>query len=498
MQASPRARMDRRALIAIGLCAALPVLIGVLLTSGHVEPAPAPAHPSGGHWVYVPGRGVAVHVDGAGKRVDATVPVGSASAGSPVVADRTSAYLVDDDRVLVFGRDGVAGASEAAGVAEHPVPVEARGVAYLVYRTAGLIVRLGGRTVSAGGPLADPLVAPDGRVWTYRVDTGAVCRLDGAALSCPGQVPDGHTGSLVALAGRAGFLDLTAGRWLPLDGGKPVALGTPLPATAVVAAEAVAGRFAVVDAGARTLLLAGRATVTVPLGDGRIGAPVSTGAAVAVPTGDTLTSYTATGERRASVTVPGGLSPARASDGRVYADSADGLRTVVMDRDGALTVVPTTGDTPSSYAPPAPTPSATVPPATVAVTTTETVPPAPETVTVPAPPTTTTTTETAAGPGGGEQPPPPPAPPTDPPTVDVLSASSPGPGTATVRFQVSGGGPVFCHVFFNSVERAAAKCAGTMVVDVNGLSPDTTYDIYVLGTNAAGTGDPGKRGLLRT
>jgi hypothetical protein len=494
VQATPRARIDRRALVAIALCAALPVVIGVLLTSGPVEPVPSAAHPSGGHWVYVPGRGVAVHVNGTAKRVDATVPVGAASAGSPVVADRRSAYLVDDDRVLEFGRSGVTGSRQAAGIAEHPVPVEARGVAYLVYRTAGLIVRLGGRTVTAGGPLGDPIVAPDGHVWVYRVDSGALCRVDGAGLLCPGQVPAGHTGALAVLAGRPGFVDVTAGRWVPLEGGSPVTFGVPLPANALVGAVAVAGRLAIIDPAARKLLLVGGSTVSVPLGDGRLGVPVSTGTAAAVLTGETLTSYDASGHRRAEVTVPGGLSLTLGPDNRAYADSPDGLQTVVMDPDGTLTVVPTTGDTPPSYQSPAATPTAAPPPATVAATTTETIPPEPETVTVPGPPPSTTTQP----PPGDPPPAPPPGPPSGPPTIDVVSASSPGPGEAMVKFTVSGTGPVFCHVFFNSVERAAAQCEGTMQVDVKGLSPNTKYDIYVLGTNAAGTGTPGHRGLLQT
>ena len=38
----------------------------------------------------------------------------------------------------------------------------------------GLIVRLGASTVSAGGPLGDPVATPGGRLWVYQVDTGAV------------------------------------------------------------------------------------------------------------------------------------------------------------------------------------------------------------------------------------------------------------------------------------------------------------------------------------
>jgi hypothetical protein len=118
-----RAGLVHRAWVAIGLCAALPVLIGFLLTGGaSVSPPPAPP-PLPGHWVYVPSRGEVVHVDGAARGVDAAVRVGSAGAGSPVVADRHAAYLVDSERVIVFSPGtGVTGAAPTAGVAEDPVP----------------------------------------------------------------------------------------------------------------------------------------------------------------------------------------------------------------------------------------------------------------------------------------------------------------------------------------------------------------------------------------
>jgi hypothetical protein len=78
--------------------------------------------------------------------------------------------------------------------------------------------------------------------------------------------------------------------------------------------------------------------------------------------------------------------------------------------------------------------------------------------------------------------------------VSVRAAGATG---ATVRVRVGGTGPVFCHVYFNSVERAAAPCAGTADLPVRGLSPATLYDVYVLGTNARGTGQPGRRAQLR-
>lgn len=488
----------QRALAAIVLCAALPVLIGMLLTTGPGPAARLAGHP-GGHWVYVPDRGVAVHVDGDTKRVDATVAVGSAGTGSPVLQDRQSAYLIDDDQVLVFGRGGPTGDFPSAGVAERPVTVEARGAAYLVYRLAGVVVRLGPKpkTIEVGGFLGVPVVTPTGQLWTYRMNSGELCVLT-PKLTCPGRVPAGHTGSLAVLDGKPGFVDLTAGTWQEI-GGRPVALGVSLPANAIVGATDVGGRLPVIDPSGPRLLLVGTHgdVITVPLDAGRYGAPVSTGRAVAVVNAGTITSYDARGKRKAALTVPGGaIRLATGADGRVYADSPDGRQSVVMDSDGTLTSVPTTGDPPSSDESPGPAPS--LPPATVVVTTTETVPPSTEET-----PTTTSTPPSSSAPPPATTDPSPPAtsepPPSSPekPTVDVLSASASGPEQATVQLRVSGTNPVFCHVYFNSVERAATKCANTMTVVANGLSPGTTYDIYVLGTNAAGTGIPGKRVVLR-
>ena len=482
----------------IVLCAALPVLIGMLLATGPGPTARIVGHP-GGHWVYVPDKGVAVHVDGDAKRVDATVSVGPAGTGSPVLQDRQAAYLVGDDQVVVFGRGGPTGDFPSAGVTEHPVSVEARGTAYLVYRMAGLIVRLGPspKTIEAGGPLGVPVALPTGQLWTYRLDSGELCVLT-TKLSCKGRVPAGHIGSLAVLDGKPGFVDVTAGTWQEI-GGRPVTLGVSLPANAIVGTTDVAGRVPVIDPSGPRLLLVGTRgdVITVPLDAGRYGTPVSTGRAVAVVNAGTVTSYDARGSRKAAVTVPGGAIRLTAgADGRAYADSPDGRQSVVMDGDGTLTSVHTTGNAPPSHE--SPPPSVSLPPATVVVTTTETVPPSTEEV----PATTSAPPGSSAPPSAAEEPSPPPAgpPPVSPPekpTVDVLSASASGPEQAEVQLRVSGTNPVFCHVYFNSVERAATKCADTMTVVADGLSPGTTYDIYVLGTNAAGTGIPGKRVVLR-
>ncbi|HEY4022897.1 MAG TPA: hypothetical protein VGM75_29675 [Pseudonocardiaceae bacterium] len=512
--------LNTRAKVAIGLCAVLPMVIGILITVGTFHSAPAGPTQLLGHWVYVPSSGAAVHIDGRARRVDAQVAVGSASTGSQVVADQHAAYLVDYDHVITFNPGGVTATGPAAGVAENPVPVEAAGTAYLVYRTSGLIMRLGPSpvTIGAGGPLDAPAATPGGALWVHRTDTGDLCVVGPTALNCPARAPAGHVGALAARDDGVVFVDLTADTWQPLDQhglGQSTKLGVSLPQDAEVSTRSVAGQLAVVDPdGLRLYLLSAQGgVITVPLGSGHFGNPVSTQDAVAVVNTDTGTvvSFGATGSRRGSVPVSGGaITLAAGNDGLVYADSSDGLQTVIMAEDGTLTPIRTTDRTPPSYQPPAPVAAISLPPATVATTTTESVPPAPNTVTVGASPTSGDNpagggTKSAAGTDGSsgtttKRPTatsPAPGPPPGSPVIDVLSATATGSTTATIQIHVTGDGPVFCHVFFNSVERAGTNCAATMQVTATGLPQHTLFDIYVIGTNAKGTGEPGRRAELQ-
>lgn len=513
-----RTGLNTRAKIVIGLCAVLPMAIGILITVGTFQAAPATPPDLLGHWVYVPSTGTAVHVDGRSRRVDAQVAVGSASTGSQVVADQHAAYLVDYDQVITFTPGaGVTSTAPAAGVAENPVPVEAAGTAYLVYRTSGLITRLGAHpvTITAGGPLGAPAATPGGAVWVNRTDTGDLCEVGPSALTCPARAPAGHLGALAILDGAPVFVDVTASTWQPVDEhglGQPSPLGVALPQDAGVATVSVGGQLAVVDPDAlRLYLVSGHGGVrTIPLGSGHFSAPMATHDAVAVVDTDTSTalSFAADGTRRGAVPVSGGaVTLATGNDGLVYGDSSDGLQSVIMADDGTLTAIRTTGRTPPSYQAPAPVAALSLPPATVVATTTETIPPAPNTVTVgstdtpgdSAPDGTGTATSSGSAPATTHKPTPTspaPGPPPGSPVVDVLSATATGPDTATVTIRVTGDGPVFCHVFFNSVERAGTNCAGTMQVTATGLPPNTLFDIYVIGTNAKGTGNPGRRGEL--
>lgn len=527
------AAADRRARVIIALCALCPVLVGLVVTAGTTRAAPAPPPRLAGHWVYVPGLAAAVHVDGASKQVDATVPLGAASPGSPVLQGGHAGYLVDVDRVVEFGpAAGVTGGRPGPGVAETPVPVEAAAAAHLVYRAAGLVVRLSPEpaTVTAGGPLSEPVAARDGTLWVLRADTGEVCGLGPGetALSCPARVPAGHRAGLSLLGGHPVLLDITAATVQPVDrrgAGEPTRLGLSLPPNALLGPADAGGRLPVLDPGGRRLLLLrpdGDA-VAVPVGRGRFDRPVSGGDAVVLVDQDSgrVVSVDSRGRTRGAAVIPtGGIRTTRGEDGRVYADATDGRQSVVMDGDGTLTAVayggpaptyrspvpvpPTTTPAPTTTPPPAPTtatpptpdPTTTAPPAadpTTAAPATTRAPatPAtpPPTTRAPAPTSAPTPTRTPSQPGGAEGG-------TGVPTVDVLAARATGATEVTLRLRVTGGGPVFCHVYVNSVERAALPCAGTREVPVGGLCP-ALYDVYVLGTNARGTGQPGRRVQVR-
>ena len=370
------AAADRRARVTIALSALCPVLVGLLVTAGTSGSDPGPPPQLAGHWVYVPGLAAAVHVDGETKQVDATVPVGAAGAGSPVLQGGPAGYVVDVDRVIAFGpTTGVTGGHPGVGVAETPVPVETAAAAYLVYRTAGLVVRLHPEraTVRAGGPLGDPVADRDGTLWAHRVDTGAVCALGPAdtALSCPARVPAGHRAALSSLRDHPVLVDVTAGTVQPVarrGAGTATRLGVALPPNARIGPADAGGRLPVLDPGGRRLLLVqpGGDAVAVPLGPGRFDRPVSSGDAVALVDQDTgkVASYDSRGQPRGAAMIrTGGIRTTRGEDGRVYADATDGRQSVVMDGDGTLTVVRYGGPAPS-YRPPVAAPRTTAPPTT--------------------------------------------------------------------------------------------------------------------------------------
>jgi hypothetical protein len=142
------------------------------------------------------------------------------------------------------------GTVRAAG----PEEPEVTGGPYLVYRTSGVIVRLGEPPVSvrAGGALGRRTYTDDGTVWVHRPDTGAVCALRrGAdALDCarhrtgPARRADG--GHVV------GRLPRHRRRRRPARGRgprTPTGVGVDLPDAALISDRDTRGRLPAVEPG---------------------------------------------------------------------------------------------------------------------------------------------------------------------------------------------------------------------------------------------------------
>lgn len=317
-----------------------------------------------GHWIYRVADESAYHVDGSTGQVDARVGVPGGERGSQVAQGNGSGYVVERKRITIFDESTlrVEDAVEPPST-ERPVVLEVAGGPYLVYRNAGQIVRLGDpmATVSAGGPLTDPVALADGTVWLHRIDTGAVCALPRGAtrLSCPVRMPEQHQGLLTVVGDRTAVLDTTADTLsLVHDDGFGTArpVGFDLPSTARVAAAAAGGRLAVLDPEARSMHLVDTAgldggpesaPVEVELpGEGEYVGPVAASNVVAVvdTAKNELHTYDSTGERRETMKLPAEDGAPRlvpGEDDRIYVDSPDGAHVLVVDgRDGSVLDVP--------------------------------------------------------------------------------------------------------------------------------------------------------------
>ncbi|GAB3472425.1 fibronectin type III domain-containing protein [Actinophytocola sediminis] len=317
-----------------------------------------------GHWIYHVADESAYHVDGSTGQVDARVNVPGAEAESQVAQGNGSGYVVERKRITIFDESTlhVEDAVDAPST-ERPVVLEVAGGPYLVYRNAGQVVRLGNpmATVAAGGPLTDPVALADGTVWLHRIDTGALCALprDATRLSCPVRLEQQHQGLLTVVGGRAALVDTTADTLsLVTDNGFGAArpIGFDLPATARVAASDANGRLAVLDAEHGTMKLVdtagldGRpesAPVEIELpGDGEYVGPVAASNVVAVVDTATneLLTYDSAGEHRETMRLPAEEGSPRlvsGEDDRIYVDSPDGSRVLVVDgRSGSVQDVP--------------------------------------------------------------------------------------------------------------------------------------------------------------
>ncbi len=326
-----------------------------------------------GHWVYHVADESAYHVDGSTGQVDARVDVPGAEPDSQVAQGDGAGYVVERKRITIFDESTlhVEDAVDPPST-ERPVVLEVAGGPYLVYRNAGQIVRLGDptATVSAGGPLTDPVATSDGTVWLHRIDNGSLCALprDATRLSCPVRMEQRHQGALTVVGDRAALVDTTADTLsLVHDDGFGVSrpIGFDVPATARVAASDAGGRLAVLDAehGSMHLVdtagLDGRpesAPVEIELpADGEFVGPVAAANVVAVvdTAKNELLTYDSTGERRETTKLPadeeGAPRLVPGEDDRIYVDSPDGSHVLVVDgEDGSVLDVPVVVDDPNA------------------------------------------------------------------------------------------------------------------------------------------------------
>jgi hypothetical protein len=465
-----------------------------------------------GHWVYNSVLQAAFHVDGGTTNIDAQVPV-PAEPGSQVVQGDTSGYVVGSSRITEFGKSNLSVEATVAPPADEvPVGIEAAGGPYLVYRSAGKVVRLGdpAATLSTGSAVGDPVVTREGTLWLYRTGVGLICALPKGAdriSSCPVASPRDHAGALTVVGDQPTFVDLTAGTLHSVDGdrlGAGVPIGVAVSPASRPAANDVAGRVAILDPTAHRLVLADTKNppakpVTVALPDGDYDGPVSTDAAVALVDrkSGTLLTFGADGTQKDAKPIPhdaGAPRLSRGEDARAYIEDSAGTHVLIVGKDGKVadvpvagkpagtTSVPTTasdpnagrtveqpqgqrpdprkaaGDQPSSSRPPADKPK---PPAAK--------PPAPK-------PTTPKPTT------------PPPVPASPPGAPSSVSATA-GDGTATVTWGAAADNRSPITSYRVSWQSGSTTVSGgSRKATVTGLTNGTRYVFTVTAANGVGTG----------
>ncbi|HEY0448968.1 fibronectin type III domain-containing protein [Actinophytocola sp.] len=464
-----------------------------------------------GHWVFNVALSTAFHVDGATSDIDASVLLNDDQGSSQVVQGDTSGYVVGSDRITVFGKSSLEVVdSTTPPVAEVPVSLEVAGGPYLVYREAGVVVRLGEhpKTIPAGKGLGIPVATSDGTVWLTRPQAGLICQLPSGAdrVSCPVLVGKGHKGALTVVDDRAMFVDTTSDQLHPIEAdglGQGRALGVDVPDSARVASSDVAGRVAILDPDSNQMHLvdpAGespRSPVKVALQDGDYDGPVSTGSVVAVMdrATDTVTTYDSRGERRSSETLPkeaGDPRLTRGEDHRIYVDGAEGEHVLVVDHDGSVTGVPVgdtgrAGDNPAHNSPDAPArePEHKADPPVEKQK--DQRPPEQ------GPQVRDTPVQDPAGeqrqPDQSQPPQPPPPVPATPPGAPPGVSASPGNAAAVVRWGAAADNRAPITGYTVSWAGGARSFpGGARSATITGLANGTAYAFTVSATNAKGTG----------
>jgi hypothetical protein len=368
---------DKRSRAALAAVVAGCVAVTGVAVGGAGKAVPGLDFVQSGHLIYNSALGRVFHLDGATKKVDYAVDVPGAGPGAVVVQSDKSGYVLAQGNTIEFGKSDLAVADPVPvpGVDEIPVGLEAAGAAFAVYRQAGRVARLGERPVvqPVGGKLGEPVVTRDGTLWVHRTDTGQLCQLPLKAdrVSCPAQVPTGHTGGLALVGDRLLFVDTIAKtmRSVGDDGlGDTAPLGNiDVTSSSVVATHDLGGRVAIVTPERNVLNLVDPAEltgddpaqppITKALGKGRYQRLASSGTVLALIDDDTDTVVTVDGEGEIRQTrqVPRATAKAkkgpaerarlfRGEDSRLYIDNPTGEHVMVVDDDGEVTEVRAEGD----------------------------------------------------------------------------------------------------------------------------------------------------------
>ncbi|GAA3583430.1 hypothetical protein GCM10022222_80250 [Amycolatopsis ultiminotia] len=478
----------------------------VAAITGAAKPMPGMRVVPGGHWVYNSVLQAAFHLDGGTSSIDAQAPV-PGDQDSQVVQGDTSGYVVGDQRITRFGKSDLsAGPSVRPPSGEIPVGVETAGGPYLVYRQAGQIVRLGdpSATMSAGGPVGDPVATADGTLWLLRTGSGLVCRLDRGAdrvSSCPVVLPPGHTGELTLVGDRPHFVDTTDGTVRSVEGGglgDAVPMGLPAAKDLRTAANDVSGRVPLLDPQANRLYLVDPSPkaakpVTVPLPAGQYDGPVAGGSVVALVdrTSGTLLTFDSTGKQSDAKPIPPGSGTSRLTrgeDSRVYVDGGQGTHVLVVGKDGKVTDVPVVP--PPNGKPDQPAPDQPAPPQP------NVLPPAEQRGTGQPVPDPGAGNDNKHDPRTPSQKPPPKPPPSSPPAVPASPPGAPSnvsatgdSGSATLSWGAAASNRATVTSYRISWAGGSKTVGGgTRRASISGLTNGTRYTFTVVAVNKAGTG----------
>ncbi|GAB3813099.1 fibronectin type III domain-containing protein [Kribbella italica] len=499
-----------------------------------------------GHLVYNSTLGKVFKIDGGTKSVEAEVPVPGAGPGAQVIETDKDGYVLADGSIIGFGKSDLRVAEPIPAPAlERPVTLTAAGSAYAIYRQAGQVQRFGENpmVVSTEGPVGQPVVTAEGTVWLHRWSTGQLCQLpvSSARIACTARIPAGHSGSLTLVGEQAVFVDTTARQMQTVgtDGlGRAVSLAAlDLGQTSIVASNDVGGRIAIVTKNTLQLvdtaeLTGGRPAaepVVKQLKPGRYDQIASSGETLAlVDSADqSLVTLDSRGgqERRRPIPAPSKLAKvkpgerpglSRGDDSRLYVDSLAGEHVLVVDDNGDVTEVETSGPVKRKGDDPKPKPDKpTLPPVRPVVpqkTIEKPVAPPPVQPTTrrpvqppvtrrPVEPPATRKTETPEPPEPPEppatrKPTPPPPKPTVKPTVragrpgapgNVAAAAGDGSATITWSTASANGAPITAYVVsWAGGSRTAAASARRVVVP--GLTNGQSYTFTVRARNRVGAG----------